>query len=259
MTTPKEEFDAIRRRILEAERRLAEIRRAFLVDGKGTSQAVRAEIEYELADLRLRRHDCKRRLIELKEAATAFKRSNMLIVLIEKVKGSPVSTKVLGYSQVVGLVFVLLLVLFVTYVVGLGSRAVADGATGLLGDFNRHLDKDARYPAGPDEAAPFNLVQAWSDGVPRGATLLRATDMGGTAQWGTGSSPAAGTQVRVTFTSAYTNPPTVILSPANAATAALHPFVTQVTIGYMDIQVAIAPAATQPADTYAVNWVAFDN
>ena len=87
MTTPKEEFDAIRRRILEAERRLAEIRRAFLVDGKGTSQAVRAEIEYELADLRLRRHDCKRMLIELKEAATAFKRSNMLIVLIEKVKG----------------------------------------------------------------------------------------------------------------------------------------------------------------------------
>ena len=46
----------------------------------------------------------------------------------------------------------------------------------LLGDFNRHLDKDARHPAGPDEAAPLNLMQAWSDDVPRGATLLRATE-----------------------------------------------------------------------------------
>ncbi|MBL8729776.1 MAG: RIP metalloprotease RseP [Planctomycetes bacterium] len=39
----------------------------------------------------------------------------LLFLLIEKVKGSPVSTRVLGYSQIVGLVFVLLLVLFVTY------------------------------------------------------------------------------------------------------------------------------------------------
>ncbi len=39
----------------------------------------------------------------------------LMFLLIEKVKGSPVSTRVLGYSQVVGLVFVLLLVLFVTY------------------------------------------------------------------------------------------------------------------------------------------------
>ena len=46
----------------------------------------------------------------------------------------------------------------------------------ILGDFNRHLDKDARHPAGPDEAAPLNLMQAWSDDSPRGATLLRASE-----------------------------------------------------------------------------------
>jgi len=40
---------------------------------------------------------------------------HMLFLLIEKVKGSPVSARVFGYSQIVGLVFVLLLVLFVTY------------------------------------------------------------------------------------------------------------------------------------------------
>jgi regulator of sigma E protease len=40
---------------------------------------------------------------------------HLMFLLIEKVKGSPVSTKVFGYSQVIGLVFVLLLLLFVTY------------------------------------------------------------------------------------------------------------------------------------------------
>jgi regulator of sigma E protease len=40
---------------------------------------------------------------------------HLLFLLIERIKGSPVSTRVLGYSQILGLVFVLLLVLFVTY------------------------------------------------------------------------------------------------------------------------------------------------
>lgn len=40
---------------------------------------------------------------------------HLLFLLIERIKGSPVSTRVLGYSQVTGLVFVLMLVLFVTY------------------------------------------------------------------------------------------------------------------------------------------------
>lgn len=57
------------------------------------------------------------------------------------------------------------------------DERVRDGvAFAVLGDFNRHLDKDARYPAGTDEAAPLNVMQAWSDDAPRGATLLRATE-----------------------------------------------------------------------------------
>ncbi len=57
------------------------------------------------------------------------------------------------------------------------DRRVREGvAFALLGDFNRHLDKDARYPAGPDEDAPFNLMQAWSDNSPPGAVLLRASE-----------------------------------------------------------------------------------
>ncbi|MCA8944217.1 MAG: RIP metalloprotease RseP, partial [Planctomycetes bacterium] len=40
---------------------------------------------------------------------------HLLFLLIEKVKGSPVSTQVMTYSQVLGLVFVIALMLFVTY------------------------------------------------------------------------------------------------------------------------------------------------
>ncbi|GAB4143604.1 MAG: hypothetical protein Fur0037_11270 [Planctomycetota bacterium] len=40
---------------------------------------------------------------------------HLLFLLVEKIKGSPVSTSVLNYSQVLGLIFVLALVVFVTY------------------------------------------------------------------------------------------------------------------------------------------------
>jgi endonuclease/exonuclease/phosphatase family metal-dependent hydrolase len=57
------------------------------------------------------------------------------------------------------------------------DQRVREGkAFAVLGDFNRRLDKDARYPAGPDESAPVNLVQAWSDNEPPGALLARATE-----------------------------------------------------------------------------------
>jgi regulator of sigma E protease len=40
---------------------------------------------------------------------------HLLFLLIERIKGSPVSARVFGYSQMAGLVFVLFLILFVTY------------------------------------------------------------------------------------------------------------------------------------------------
>lgn len=46
----------------------------------------------------------------------------------------------------------------------------------VMGDFNRHLATDARFPAGSDEDAPLNVMQAWSDDQPRGAVLRRATE-----------------------------------------------------------------------------------
>lgn len=56
------------------------------------------------------------------------------------------------------------------------DRQVMRGqAFGVLGDFNRRLEKDAQYPAGADEAAPTSMFAAWHDQRPAGAQLLRAT------------------------------------------------------------------------------------
>ncbi|HMY39489.1 MAG TPA: endonuclease/exonuclease/phosphatase family protein, partial [Marinagarivorans sp.] len=56
------------------------------------------------------------------------------------------------------------------------DQQVAQGqAFVVLGDFNRRLEKDAQYPAGPDEQAPTSMFAAWSDQRPAGAELLRAT------------------------------------------------------------------------------------
>ena len=40
---------------------------------------------------------------------------HLFFLLIEKIKGKPVSERVFGYSQVVGLVLILTLVIYVTY------------------------------------------------------------------------------------------------------------------------------------------------
>lgn len=46
----------------------------------------------------------------------------------------------------------------------------------VLGDFNRQLERDARYGPGPDKSAPVNLFQDWSDNDPPGAVLVRASE-----------------------------------------------------------------------------------
>ncbi|MDI1257739.1 endonuclease/exonuclease/phosphatase family protein [Aquabacterium sp.] len=56
------------------------------------------------------------------------------------------------------------------------ARVREGKAFAILGDFNRHLDKDAHYPAGPDESQPLNLFNALSDNEPTGAVLVRATE-----------------------------------------------------------------------------------
>lgn len=76
----------------------------------------------------------------------------------------------------------------------------------------------------------------------------------GSLTFGTGTAPSAGAQVNVTFGKTAPAVPTVIICPANAATAALQPYVSGVTANGFTISFAVAPAASQANTVYAVNY-----
>lgn len=55
------------------------------------------------------------------------------------------------------------------------ARATDGVPYAVLGDFNRWLDEDAKYGAGPDEKAPTSMFQALDNGQPGGTRLVRVT------------------------------------------------------------------------------------
>jgi hypothetical protein len=81
-----------------------------------------------------------------------------------------------------------------------------------------------------------------------------SNDARGNVTGGTGTSPAAGALIAVTFNQTYASPPTVNATPANAASAALLPYVTSVTTTGFTIATQGAPAAAQANTTYSFNY-----
>jgi hypothetical protein len=107
--------------------------------------------------------------------------------------------------------------------------------------------KELAHGGGPAVAAAAGAGTA-----PPAPTLAAgSSDARGTVNWGTGTTPAAGAQVAVTFAAPYAVAPTVILQPANAATAALGNYVTGVSTTGFSVALGSAPAASQAAGTYS--------
>ena len=82
-----------------------------------------------------------------------------------------------------------------------------------------------------------------------------ATDIGGRALFGSGTSPSAGAQVSVTFNKSYPGTPIIVLIAGNQATAALNPYVDNPSTTGFNIGCATAPAASQGGSTYAVEYI----
>lgn len=83
-----------------------------------------------------------------------------------------------------------------------------------------------------------------------------ANDLRGNITFGTGTTPAAGNEVVVTFGTAFSTAPTVIVAPANVATAALQIAAISVTTTGFTLACNTAPAASQANTVYAFNyWV----
>jgi hypothetical protein len=73
---------------------------------------------------------------------------------------------------------------------------------------------------------------------------------------GTGTTPGTGSQVTITFATAFVNTPVIVISPVNQATALLQPSVSSAGPSSFNIAFAVAPAASQATGTYVVNFIA---
>lgn len=105
-------------------------------------------------------------------------------------------------------------------------------------------------------AAPGAAAGANNGGSPPAPTVVvGSTDGRGSIQFGSGSAPAAGEQVVVTFASAYASAPVVMLSAGNAATDALGAlYPAQVTTTGFRVRTTAAPAASQGGSTFMVQY-----
>lgn len=101
---------------------------------------------------------------------------------------------------------------------------------------------------------PTAAAGAGAGATPPAPVLTSATDTKGQVTFGTGTTPAAGAQVTVTFASAYATSPIVILTPINSATSALLPYVAATTTGFTVSM--NAPAASQANTVYGFTYVA---
>ncbi|MCA1593037.1 MAG: hypothetical protein LC754_10385 [Acidobacteria bacterium] len=91
--------------------------------------------------------------------------------------------------------------------------------------------------------------------APPAPVVTGATDVRGAVTFGTGATPVAGVQATVTFAAAYPTAPVVVIIPANAATAALQPYVTGTSTTGFSVAFGVAPAAAQANTVYAINYM----
>jgi hypothetical protein len=104
--------------------------------------------------------------------------------------------------------------------------------------------------------APGTAAGANNGGSPPAPTVVSgSTDGRGSIQFGSGTTPALGEQLVLTFASPYSAPPVVSLSGANAATSnlgALYP--AEVTATGFKVRSTAAPGASQGGATYLVQY-----
>ena len=83
-----------------------------------------------------------------------------------------------------------------------------------------------------------------------------STDIHGQITFGTGTVPAAGNEVVVTFATPFGAAPlSIMIEPANGPTAALQPYVTAITTTGFTVGAQVAPAASQANTVYAVQYL----
>jgi hypothetical protein len=105
------------------------------------------------------------------------------------------------------------------------------------------------------QVTPSVAVNGGLGTAPPAPTLSNGTDNRGIINMGTGTSPSIGSAATVTFAAKKAGTPTATISPGNAATAALQPYVGTATSTALTVAFAVAPTASQAAGTYSITYV----
>jgi hypothetical protein len=126
-----------------------------------------------------------------------------------------------------------------------GGHSHSQGADAIALLANGHIIASGSVPTA---AAGSNA------GTTPPAPVISGDDTSGAVTFGTGTTPAAGNMVVVTFGSPFSAAPIVTLTPRNAATAALNDYVTSVGTGAFTIAFASAPAASQANTVYSMGY-----
>lgn len=99
-------------------------------------------------------------------------------------------------------------------------------------------------------------MQAGAGTSPPAAVVTNTSDTAGTVTFGTGTTPAAGDQIRLTFAATFGSAPKgIAITPLNAATQALGLYVSAVTATTVTIAAANAPAASQGNTVYSFSFI----
>jgi hypothetical protein len=146
---------------------------------------------------------------------------------------------------------------------GAGSSVIVKGVASQTADLHQwqssaataltSIDKIGRLRA-PNVEAVTAAAGANAGTTPPAPVVTGSTDVRGLITWGTGTGPAAGDMVDVTFPTAWAAAPYVTVTPINAATAALLPYVPATTTTGFSINVQAAPAASQANTVYGVQF-----
>jgi hypothetical protein len=91
-------------------------------------------------------------------------------------------------------------------------------------------------------------------GAPAPVLAATADDHRGSFTFGSGTAPAVGSQVSVTFARPYPVAPVVTVASGNGGSASRAPFATSVTTTGFNLAFNVAAAASQAASTYAVTY-----
>lgn len=103
-------------------------------------------------------------------------------------------------------------------------------------------------------AAPTVAAGAASTSPPAPVVVAGSSDTAGRITFGSGTSPAIGIYVTVTFSATYTTAPTVVIAPANSATAIKSPYVVAASATAFTIGLGVAAGISQANTVYDVAY-----